>query len=108
MLILFVEGNFFVEVFIDIFAVFNHNEEILPEMEIVFHEVEYFLLTWIFFVFLHQESNELRTIIIRIINIVFAVASDCNVLSNVEFFLLFCDFVTVFGKILDFLIQKCL
>ena len=70
-LIFFVERHLFLEVFADVFAVFKQHEEILPKVQIVIHQVEYFCFSWILFVLLDEECLKLRTVIIRIVIIFF-------------------------------------
>jgi hypothetical protein len=56
---LLIKGDFFIEIFDDIFVVAEEQIEILPEMKIVLPQTEQFFLSWILLVFLLQKGHEL-------------------------------------------------
>ena len=91
-----------------IFAVIDQHEEILPKMEIILPQIKYILLARIALVLWFQKCDKLRTVVVRIVDVLFVAASQTEVLSYTEIFLFFCYFVAVRHEIIDFLVHESL
>ena len=70
-----IKADFLRKIFVDIFALIDQHEEILPKMKIVLLQVEYFFSSRVPLVFLDQESHKFMTVIVRIVCILLAVVS---------------------------------
>lgn len=77
-------------------------------MQIILHQIKNLFFSRIFLIFLNQKSLKLPTIVIRIIIVLFWVASSCDVIFDTEIFFIFWNFVTVINKIVNFLLKESL
>lgn len=103
-LVLLVERDFFLEVVDHIFVGVGIEDEVeeLPEVEVVLPDTEDLLFFWVFLVLSSEEAGKLAVVVVDIVLVLTAGVVKTDVVQDIEFFLLLCEFLAVCCEVDDF------
>lgn len=103
-LVLLVERDFFLEVVDHIFVGVGIEDEVeeLPEVEVVLPDTEDLLFFWVFLVLSSEETGKLAVVVVDIVLVLIAGVVKADVVQDIEFFLLLCEFLAVCCEVDDF------